>query len=75
MYCSMPKGTCRAEATSNSEKNQARSLSYACLKALVSQSFSQKKKKNSIVTLSEAFLVVLGTLLGLILPNQYCQAP
>ena len=26
-YCGMPKSTCRAEATSDSEKNQARSLS------------------------------------------------
>ena len=26
-YCGMPKDTCRAEATSNSEKNQTRSLS------------------------------------------------
>ena len=27
LYCGMPKGTCPAEATSNSEKNQACSLS------------------------------------------------
>ena len=38
MHCSMPKGICQAETTSNSEKIQAHNLdhpllSYTCLKA------------------------------------------
>ena len=49
MYCVMPKGTCRAEVTSNSEKIKPIALAvielrlsegYNCLKALVSQSVS-----------------------------------
>ena len=49
-YCGMPKGTTRAEATSNSEKNkQAPLLSYVGLKASVRQLASQSPSvENSI---------------------------
>ena len=40
-YCGMPKGTSRAEATSNSEKIQARSVIESCLPEGISQAVSQ----------------------------------
>ena len=43
MYCGMPKGTCRAEATSNSEKMKPVALAVIelCLSEGIRQSVSQ----------------------------------
>ena len=39
MYCSMPKGTCQAEATSNSEK--IKPVALAIIKLRLSEGISQ----------------------------------
>ena len=74
----MPKGTCWAEATSNSEKIKpvfpaiiGLHLSEDISK-LVSQAVYRKLKFHN--NLLEAFRVVLKALLGLVIPNQYCKA-
>ena len=71
MYCSMPKGTCQAEVTSNSEKMKsiAQPLSsYAFLKALVSESVTVIKAVELIIfdsNLLEAFWVIAEGIFGI----------
>ena len=73
----MPKGTFRAEATSNSKRNQARSIEL-CLAEGISQSVSQKKIPLIFFKIPWQLLqelrVDLKTFLGLVLPNQYCPS-
>ena len=69
----MPKGTCWAEATLNSEKIKPIALAVIELRLsegirqAVSQSVENPLNKKS--NLLEAFRVAL---LGLVIPNQYC---
>ena len=72
----MPKGTCCTEATSNSEK--IKPVSSAVIELYLSEGIGQSgsqsvenstnKKFNS--NSLEAFL---NALLGLVIPNQYCE--
>ena len=81
----MPKGTCRAEATSNSEK--IKPIALAVIKLCLSEGISQlltyllsQSVENSInkiffkvrSNLLKAFWVDLIACLGLVLPHQYC---
>ena len=77
----MPKGTCRAEATSNSEKIKPVALAVIELRLsegisqLLTQSVSRKfcqVKKKFHSNLLKVFLVELKACLGLVLPHQYC---
>ena len=81
-YCGMLKGTCRAEATSNSEKIKPVALAVIelCLSEGISQllAYSVSRKFCQIIffkfrsNLLKAFRVNLKACLGLVLPNQYC---
>jgi len=73
----MPKGTSRAEATLNSEKNQALAIIKLCLTEGISQSGSQSEE-NSVNfffkfhgNFLKAFQVDLKACLGVVLLNQY----
>ena len=81
----MPKGACRAEATSNSEKIKpvalaviklrlsegiSQSVSYLLTQS-VSRKFRQIKKLKFHSNLLKAFRVDLKACLGLVLPHQY----
>ena len=88
MYCGMPKGTCQAEATSNSEKIKLVALAVIelCLSEGIIQSVSQlltylvsqqkipsnKKILKFCSNLLKAFRVDLKACLGLVLPHQDC---
>ena len=75
----MPKGTSRAEATSNSEKIKPVALAIIelCLTEGISQAVSHKKiPLNKFFfkfhgNFLKAFQVNLKVYLGLVLPNQY----
>ena len=74
----MPKGTCRVEATLNSEKIKPVALTVIELRLsegisqLLTQSIENKfKKKNFCSNLLKAFRVDLKAFLDLALPNQY----
>ena len=86
MYCGMPKGMFWDEATSNSEKIKPISLAVIelCLLESIRQTGRQAGRQlveNSIEyiflkfcnNLLEVFRIVLKELLGLVIPNQYCQ--
>ena len=79
----MPKGTCRAEATSNSEK--IKPVALAVIELRLSEGISQlltysvsrkfrriKKNLKFRSNLLKAFRVDLKACLGLVLPHQYC---
>ena len=79
----MEKGTCRAEATSNSEKIKPVALAVIelCLSEGISQLLTQpvcrkfrriKIKKKFCSNLLKMFRVNLKACLGLVLPYQYC---
>ena len=76
MYSGMPKGTCRAEAMSNSETTKP--VALAVLELRLSEGISQlliQSVENSVKShsnLLKAFRVNLKACLGLVLPNQYC---
>ena len=78
----MPKGTCRAKATSNSEK--IKPVALAVIELRLSEGISQllaysvSRKFHQIIfflkfrsNLLKAFRVDLKACLGLVLPNQY----
>ena len=76
MYCGMQKGTCRAEATSNSEKIKSVALAVIELRWL-KESVSylvplNKKFLKFRSNLLKAFWVNLKACLGLVLTHQYC---
>ena len=80
-YCGMPKGTCQAEATSNSEKIKPVALAVSKLRLskgisqLLTYSVSRKFHKKFFKfrnNLLKAFWVDLKACFGLVLPNQYC---
>ena len=78
----MPKGTCRAEVMSNSEK--VKSVALAVIELRLSEAISQSVtysisrkfcrliKKKIHINLLKVFWVDLKACLGLVLPNQYC---
>ena len=80
----MPKGTCQAEAMSNSEKIKPVALAVIklCLSEDISQLLSQllsQSLENSVKYIFikfrsnlKAFWVDLKACLGLVLPKQYC---
>ena len=78
MHHGMPKGTCQAEATSNSEK--IKPVALAIIELRLSEGISQAVYKillNKIFlkfrsNLLKAFWVDLKDCLGLVLSNQYC---
>ena len=81
MYCGMPKGTSRTEATSNSEKIKPVALAVIKLHLSaegISQWITQSVSRKFHLILKfcsnllKAFRVNLKTNLGLVLPNQYC---
>ena len=76
----MPKGTCRAKATSNSEKINP--IALAVIELRLSEGISQpvtQSVENSVEYISfkfrsnllKAFRVDLKACLGFVLPNQY----
>ena len=77
MYSGMPKGTCRAEVMSNSEK--IKPVALAIIELCLSEGISQSVQsvENSIdkiflkfcSNLLKAFWVDLKACLGLVLPN------
>ena len=79
----MPKGTSQAEAMSNSGKINPVALAVIELRLTegISQSGSQLVTRKIFFffkfysNLLKAFQVDVKACLGLILPNQYCQAP
>ena len=82
-YCGMPKGTCRAEATSNSEKIKPVALAIIELRLsegisqLLTYSVSRKIPLNKLFLkfcsdLLKAFWVDAKACLGLVSPNHYC---
>ena len=73
-YCGIPKGTSRAEVTSNSEK--IKPIALAVIKLRLSEGISQLISQNSVnfkkkfcSKLLKAFRVDLKACLGLVLPN------
>ena len=75
----MPKGTCRAEETSNSEK--LKPVALAIIELRLSEGISQSVSlsvENSVVffksrsNLLKTFWVNLKACLGLVSPHQYC---
>ena len=77
MHCGMPKGTCRAEATSSSEniKPVALAIIKLCLSEGIRQSLEIPLNKLFLKfrsNLLKASQVDLKACLGLVLPSQYC---
>ena len=76
----MPKGTCQAKATSNSEK--IKPVALAVIELHLSEGIRQSVSQLKILlnkfflkfcsNLLKAFRVDLKAILGLVLPNQYC---
>ena len=74
----MPKGTSRAEATSNSEKIKPIALTIIELRLsegisqLRTQSVTRKFRKINLKKIIRGNLLKAFRVLGLVLPNQYC---